>query len=198
MSGVEGAVGLAVGITVLLVFIVDRIAGPSHRRMKDLADFLKDWKGAPERRTDDKAKILEERRPGVLERMHTHEEDIAAAKDDIAAIKDMLNGGGLGSQLRTLTETLSHHMQLSEADRQGLHADIRETRVFVADGVTQIATGLQRAEEKVDDVKAQVDDVKAQVEELDEKVGGRLFTLEEAERAHRAALHEYGFDLDDS
>lgn len=164
-------------------FVLDRVVGPGHDMRKRIHGFLEDWEGEPERRTPDGARLLEERRPGMPERVATLEMRSANTETDVGEIKHLLNGGGLGHQVAELDSKISDHIDQAGHTRSDILKDIREARQLVGEAVTVLTTNQQRLEEQID--------------ALDGKVERRLFTLEESERTHRAILHEIGIPVAD-
>jgi hypothetical protein len=163
------AAGTAAGFT------LDRVVGPGRKIRRRMHGFLGDWEGEPERRTLDGQRILEQRRPGIPERM-------SSVENDVGEIRTLLNGGGIGGLVVELGEKFSEHIAQADETREEILADVRETRIFVADAARILTANQQRIEDNV--------------RKLDHKVEDRLFVLEEAERAHRAALHEMGMPVD--
>lgn len=94
-----------------------------------------------------------------------------AVEEGLARVETALNGGGIGSKIADLG-----------AQNEQLAGDLRETRRDLADAILTLTNNQQRIEEQVD--------------ALNETVEHRLFPLEDAERTHRAMLHEVGFDVD--
>lgn len=124
-----------------------------------------------------------------VERVPSLGERMSAMEKAQQRVEKALNGGGLGSQMSALGAQVAQmdarqeeHLEMAESSKHSITQDIRETRRFVAEAVVTLTTNQQRLEERVG--------------ELDEKVEQRLFVVEDAERTHRAMLHEVGFDVD--
>lgn len=158
---------LAAGCAVI-GFTADRIFHPSRKISRRFEEFLNDWNGQPERLSPDGKFVIHHRVPGVPERL--------------ATIETQLNGGGIGAGLDRIERRQADHENDAHAAREQLETDVRETRTFVAEAVTTLTTNQQQLEQRID--------------LIDRKVTDRLFTLEDAERGHRAMLHELGMDVD--
>jgi hypothetical protein len=96
------------------------------------------------------------------------EDKVDLIASDVAGIKTLLNGGGLGSKMAEVTE------------------DLRELRQDLTDAVATMTANQDRIEATMNE----------KVDRLGRKVDNRLFVLEERDRAQTASLHELGFDAD--
>lgn len=159
-------------------FVLDRFVHPGRRVSKRLEEFFEDWNGKPERRSADGTKILEARKPGVVETLNVHTEDIAE-------IKSQLNGGGLGSKMTALEGRVVEHIESADVARDELSNDIQAVKEQVGE-IQRFSFRLAQGQERLETA----------VQDVQEKVDGRLFELEESERGLRAVAHELGLPLD--
>lgn len=146
------------------------------RKLSQVDTTLADLNGKKERRTADGQVVLEPRRPGVVEQLQGHDRRLQEIKEQVDHVVGLLNGGGLGSQMRVVEATLHEHLEQADATRDQVLRDVRETRRDLGEAVIALTTNQQRLEERVDS--------------LDGKVTGRLEELTEANSHLRAALTE--------
>ena len=170
-----GDVGAIAGACAVAGFLIDRAIHPARHISKRLDEFLADWNGKPERRTPDGASVLHEREPGMPERVRNVE-------GSIAEIKRLVNGGGLGAQMTAVENKLDQHMAGADELTETVLAEQASLRNDLTDAVRVVTAGQDRLGERVT--------------EVEKVISGRLFPLEEAERAHRAALHEVGLPVE--
>lgn len=184
MGGGE-AVGAAAGVALAIGFGFARAFHPSRKVTRRFEEFLDDWNGQPERRTPDGEAVLSPRRPGVPERLGVMEQTQQGDSARLTTIEEKLNGGGLGSQLAAVDAKITDHIAGAEGTRDQILDEVAAVKEQVAE-TQRFTYRLAQGQ----------DELKTQVNRLDETVQDRLFVVEDAERTHRAMLHEVGFDID--
>ena len=183
--------GAIIAVAVLAGFILNRLAirlfpSPARRVADSFEKFLDDWNGKPERRTPDGARLLEDRIPGMPERMQNVE-------GDIAHIKTLLNGGGLGARMEAIDGKLTEHIETADGTREQIVKDVRQVRRDLGDAVMRLANSQQKGEERL---SAAIEEVDGKVDDLRRDFTERLVVLEERDRAQTSILHEVGIDTE--
>lgn len=157
-------------------FIIDRIFHPGRRVAHRLDEFLEDWNGEPERRSPDGQVVLATRRPGIPER-------VTGIESRVGNIEKLLNGGGINGRLAELSGALTSHIDSADERERRITDEQADLRTDMLDAVTSLADGQRQLADRIGGVE--------------QILAGRLRELEEAERTHRAALHELGMPTAD-
>ena len=205
-----GELGLAAAGCTIAGFAIDRLLHPTRKISRRFEEFLDDWNGEPERRTPDGAVVLKERQKGIPERMAIMEVAQQTSAEQLGEVKKLLNGGGLGSQMSEIGARVAQidarsaeHIDQANATRDELvgrldsqdsrleesSAQARRAAELAGEAAATVSSEVQRLAEGLEAVSERVD-------ALDIKVERRLFVVEDAERTHRAMLHEVGFEVD--
>lgn len=206
-------VGTVVGVTVLAVFLLDRILKPWRERI--LADAA-EKRAVALIQSDEMRKAFKvltgtpaDPNQGV-DRVKSLGERMTDMEQSQQRVEKLLNGGGLGAQMTDIGARMAqmdarqqehlHHAETSKDEILGRIAaqDIQvavtaakaeQAALLAGEAATTVSSEVQR-------IATALEDVSERVEQLDETVVQRLFIMEDAERTHRAMLHEVGLDVD--
>jgi chromosome segregation ATPase len=125
-----------------------------------------------------------EARHGIGKRITDVEGNVSAMRSDVAEIKRLVNGGGLGSQMQGISQQLIDHVAEAAGDRASVIDEQRQLRADLTDAVAVLTANQER-------IRTQLGDQVAGVEEkVDQQLADAMARVEHLTAALGAYIHE--------